>query len=98
MLLSTTHSEVFGKDGDVLIMFLPFDTLVELPYKEPPPTWKTELSGIYPVASVGGITPPSGKAFYKIMAGTTNDQFRQWCFDTKTFCMPFSVIMVEVSI
>ncbi|KAH6903835.1 hypothetical protein BKA70DRAFT_1110157 [Coprinopsis sp. MPI-PUGE-AT-0042] len=90
-------SDVFGKDGDVLVMFLPYDTLVDLPYKEPPSTWKTELSGIYPVASVNSITPPSGKAFYKIMAGTTNEQFRQWCFDNKTFCLPLNVIMVEVT-
>lgn len=79
-------------------MFLPFDTLVTLPYKTPPPDWKTELSGISPVSSVAGRTAPPGHAYYKIMAGTTNDQFRQWCFDNKKHCLPFSVIMVEVSL
>ena len=78
------------------MMFLPYDTLVDLPYKDPPSDWKTELSGISPVASVAGRVPPEGHAFYKIMAGTTNEQFRQWCFDNKTFCLPLNVIMVEV--
>ncbi|GJE93850.1 FAD-binding domain-containing protein [Phanerochaete sordida] len=90
-------SEVFGRNGDVLIMFLPFDTLVTLPYQNPPEDWKTELSGITPVASVAGRTAPAGHAFFQIMAGTTNEQFREWCFAHKTHCLPFNVIMVEVT-
>lgn len=90
-------SDVFGKNGDVLMMFLPFDTLVTLPYENPSSDWKTELSGITPVASVAGRTAPPGHAYFKIMAGTTNEQFREWCFATKKHCLPFNVIMVEVT-
>ena len=78
-------------------MFLPYSTLVELPYKQPPNDWKSELTGIEVVPSVAGRIAPDGHAFVKIMAGTTNDQLRQWCFDHKTWCMPCNVIMVEVS-
>ncbi|GJE93853.1 FAD-binding domain-containing protein [Phanerochaete sordida] len=90
-------SEIFGRNGDVLIMFLPFDTLVTLPYQDPAASWVTELSGITPVASVAGRTAPSRHAFFRIMAGTTNEQFRKWCFAHKTHCLPFNVIMVEVT-
>lgn len=79
-----------------MIMFLPFSTLVELPYKQPPADWDSELTGVEVVPSVAGRTAPSGHAFVKIMAGTTNDQLRQWCFDNKAWCMPCNVIMVEV--
>ena len=79
------------------MMFLPYDTLVELPYKIPPADWVTELSGISPVATVAGQLAPPGHAYYKIMAGTTNDQYRQWCFDNKKACLPLNVIMVEVN-
>lgn len=79
-----------------MIMFLPFDVLTVLPYKQPPADWKSELLGIEIVPEVAGKTAPAGHSFCKIMAGTTNDQFRQWCFDHKTWCIPLNVIMVEV--
>jgi len=90
-------SDVFAATGDVIVMFLPYDTLVELPYEDPPPTFKTELAGITPVASVAGRSAPSGNGYYKVMAGTTNETFRQWCFANKKFCLPLNVIMVEVT-
>ena len=77
-------------------MFLPYETLVDLPYQDPPPTWNTKLSGITPVSSVGGKPAPTGHSYYKVMAGTTNDQFRVWCFKEKKACLPLNVIMVEV--
>ena len=96
LIMAVACSDVFAATGDVIIMFLPFDTLVDLPYCDPSSNFKTELSGITEVASVAGRVAPPGHGFFKIMAGTTNEQLRQWCFDTKRFCMPFNVIMVEV--
>lgn len=78
-------------------MFLPYDTLVDIPFHSPPDDWQTELSGITHIPEVAGRTALSGHGYYKIMAGTTNDQFRQWCFDNKKVCLPMSVIMVEVN-
>ncbi|KZT00933.1 uncharacterized protein LAESUDRAFT_739389 [Laetiporus sulphureus 93-53] len=92
-----TWSDLYGADGDVIIMFLPVESLTKLPYKQPPKDWTTELAGIQLVPTIAGRAPPPRKAFCKIMAGTTNDQFRQWCFDNKTWCMPFNVIMLEVT-
>ena len=79
-----------------MIMFLPYDTLTKLPYQQPPSDWNSELIGIEVVLEVAGRSAPDGHCFCKIMAGTTNDQFRQWCFDNKTWCIRFNVIMVEV--
>ncbi|KAH9914605.1 uncharacterized protein B0H18DRAFT_1044638 [Fomitopsis serialis] len=92
-----TWGELFGAQGDVMIMFLPIESLTKLPYKQPPSDWKTELSGIEVVKSVAGRAAPSGHAFCKIMAGTTNDQLREWSFNNKTWSIPFNVIMVEIT-
>lgn len=90
-------TEVFGATGDVMIMFQPFDTMTKLPFKPAPSGWQTELVGIEVVPEVAGRAAPTGHSFCKIMAGTTSDQFRQWCYDNKTWCIPLSVILVEVS-
>ena len=90
--------DIFAANGDVIIMFLPYETLVNLPYRDPPESFKTELSGATLVDSVAGRTAPPGHAFCKIMAGTTNEQFRKWCFDHKKHCLPLNVIMVEVCV
>ncbi|KAJ3559693.1 hypothetical protein NM688_g180 [Phlebia brevispora] len=94
-------SDIFGQDGDVVIMFLPYDTLVKIPYHSPDPSWRSELTGrntIHLVNSVAGQAPPAGHAFCKVMAGVTNDQFREWSFENKTVCIPFNVIMVEITL
>ncbi|EIN04699.1 hypothetical protein PUNSTDRAFT_146346 [Punctularia strigosozonata HHB-11173 SS5] len=90
-------SELFGGPDSVLLMFLPYSTLVKLPYKSPPADWKTELSGATLVPSVADRRPDAEHAFVRIMAGTTNDQFRAWCYQHKTVCIPFNVIMVEIT-
>ena len=80
-------------------MLLPFDTLTKTPYREPDPSWRSELTGMKAIKlidTVAGQPPPSGHAFCKVMAGVTNDQFREWCFTNKTVCIPLNVIMVEV--
>lgn len=79
-------------------MMMPLDSLVNLPYKPPGHFWKSELQGIVgPILTVGGRQPPQGHAFFKVMAGTTNEDFRVWCFNNKQWCIPFNVIMVEVT-
>jgi hypothetical protein len=92
-----SRSELYGKNDDVLIMFLPYPSLVDLPHNEPSADWKSELIGINIVESVAGHQASAGHAFCKIMAGTTNDMFREWCFREKKWCLPFNVIMVEIT-
>jgi hypothetical protein len=79
-------------------MFLPMSTLVDLPFRLPGSRWKSELQGVYgPISSIAGRRAPQNHAFFKIMAGTTNEYFRKWCFENKKWCIPFNVIMVEVT-
>lgn len=78
-------------------MFLPYKCLTELPYKEPPSDWESELEGIDIVESVAGRSAPAGQAFCKVMAGTTNERFRKWCYSKKTWCIPFNVVMVDIT-
>lgn len=80
-----------------MISFLPYKGATVLPYKPPPTSWTTELAGIQVVPEVAGRKPPPGHGFTRIMAGTTNDQLRQWSFDNKTYTIPFNVIMVEIT-
>jgi hypothetical protein len=53
-------------------MFLPYDSLVELPYQPPPKDWKSELSGVTVIKDNGRT------ALCKVMAGTTNSEFLEW--------------------
>jgi hypothetical protein len=78
-------------------MFQPYNSLTELPYKPPPSWWTSELARIDEVTTVGERMPPPHKAFCKIGAGTTNEQFRKWCFENKKVSLPFNVIMVEIT-
>lgn len=81
----------------MLLSFLPLDVTSKIPFTPVPPSFKSELLGIQLVPSVGGRSPPDGTAFCQVMAGTTNDMFREWCFDNQTWSLPFNAILVEVT-
>jgi len=80
-------------------MLQPYKTLVDLPY-DVPKNWNSDLEGVTgPIESVGnGRAPPAGHAFFKVGAGTINDDFRKWCFDNKKYFIPLNVILVEVTL
>jgi hypothetical protein len=42
------------------------------------------------------IKNAQGRPLAKIGAGTTNDQFREFCLENRKYCLPLNVIMVEV--
>jgi len=90
-------SDIFCGEGDALMIFLPLETLTQLPYPGVPSHFKSELMGITEVSDVAGRKPSPGHAFFRVMAGTTNDQLRERCFQHKDYCIPFNVIMVEVT-
>jgi hypothetical protein len=75
----------------------PYSSLVVLPHKPPPNNWYSELCGIEPVKDVSGQGPQDDHLFCKVKAGTTNEQFRQWCYSNKTMCLLLNVIMVEIT-
>ncbi|KAF8318789.1 hypothetical protein DL93DRAFT_2054313 [Clavulina sp. PMI_390] len=92
-------SNIFGANKDIVIMLGSYNSLVNLPYKQDN-SWKSDLNKIDDdVSSVGPQkrAPETGHAFVRVGAGVINEDFRQWCFSTKKYCLPLNVIMVEVT-
>lgn len=77
--------------------FVPPDVCAELPYEDPPSNWHSELQGISVVESVNGVKPPPDHAFVKVMAGTSNNQFREWCHATRSWALPFNTVVLAVT-
>ncbi|PVG01447.1 hypothetical protein CPB86DRAFT_837017 [Serendipita vermifera] len=104
-----TWAPLFGANGNIIIMLQPYDSLVRLPHVPAPSNWQSELVGMEVVPTVAGRQAPEHHAFCKIGAGTTNEQFREWCFENKMLTLPFycfsklacdktfNVLMVEIT-
>ena len=90
-------SPLFTSPGEVVVSFIPPHLYQQLPYGDPPADWLSELQGVNIVDSVDSRTPPPGHAFAKVMAGTTNNQFRQWCTENGSWCLPFNVVVLQVT-
>lgn len=99
-LIDITHlslSHLFSTPDDIIISFIPPNLRDRLPYDDPPANWKTELQGVTIVPSVNSRHPPPGHAFAKVMAGTTNNQFREWCHANGSWALPFNVVVLAVT-
>jgi len=95
--LSRSISPLYSSTEDVVITFLPPNLCAELPYEDPLPDWHSELQGVTVVDSVNGLKPPRDHAFAKVMAGTTNNQFREWCYATGSWALPFNTVVLAVT-
>ncbi|KAG9078733.1 hypothetical protein FRC06_008199, partial [Ceratobasidium sp. 370] len=96
--LSNLVKEFFSSDNEVLVMLLPLDALVNLPSFCP--TMQelqkdSDLVGIEVPPSPFGLQPKS--TLCTIKAGTTSEMFRVWCLRNRLWCIPFNVIMVEIT-
>jgi len=81
--------DFYSADGDIIVILLPLFTTISLPSilvvdKE------SDLQGIK-------VSESGGQYLARIAAGTTNDQFREWCLEKKTVALPLNVIMVRPS-
>ncbi|KAF5356511.1 hypothetical protein D9757_008749 [Collybiopsis confluens] len=86
-----TWGDMYADNGDIIVILLPLSTTIDLPsvllYDH-----KSDLQGV-------DVTQTSdGQYLAKIAAGTTNDQFREWCFKNKTVTLPLNVIMIEITL
>jgi hypothetical protein len=88
---------MFNTPEDVIVTFIPPELCSELPYEDPPSEWYTELQGVTIVPSVNGVSPPPNHIFAKVMAGTTNNQFRQWCHKNGSHALPFNTVVLAVT-
>ncbi|KAF5391481.1 hypothetical protein D9757_002438 [Collybiopsis confluens] len=84
-----TWGDLFSADGDIVVILLPLSTTIDLPSNLKVDK-SSDLQGIE-------VAEEDGQYFAKIAAGTTNDQFREWCFTNKTVALPLNVIMIEIT-
>ncbi|KZV82168.1 hypothetical protein EXIGLDRAFT_778917 [Exidia glandulosa HHB12029] len=94
-----TWSPLWNEPGNVILTFVHPAGREALPYRDAPAGWRSELHGIELVESVGGRTPAPGHAFARVMAGTSNNEFRQWCYNNGNpqWGLPFNVVVAEVT-
>ena len=95
--LSRRLSPLYSSPEDVVITFIPPNLCAELPYEDPPSEWHSELQGVAIVDSVNGVKPSPDHVFAKVMAGTTNNQFREWCHATESWALPFNTVVLAVT-
>ncbi|KAF5346576.1 hypothetical protein D9758_013474 [Tetrapyrgos nigripes] len=84
-----TWGDFYAADGDIIVILLPLSTTIHLPSfliidKN------SDLQGIK-------VSESGGQYLARIAAGTTNDQFREWCLKNKTVALPLNVIMIEIT-
>ena len=70
-------SPLFTSPGEVVVSFILPNVFQQLPYSDPSAEWLSELQGVSIVDSVDRRTLPPGHPFAIVMAGSTNNQFRQ---------------------
>lgn len=87
--LVRSQRDLYAADGEIIVVLLPLSSTIVLP-SHLEVDKKSDLQGIE-------VTESNGQYLAKIAAGTTNDQFREWCFKNKTVALPLNVIMVSVS-
>lgn len=81
----------------MIITFVSPDLCQQLPYLEPPSDWYSELQGVMVVDSVNGVKAPPNHIFARVMAGTTNNQFRNWCHENGSWALPFNTVVLAVT-
>ncbi|KAE9402842.1 hypothetical protein BT96DRAFT_917943 [Gymnopus androsaceus JB14] len=84
-----TWGDLYSADGEIIVVLLPLSTTIDLPSVLVIDA-KSDLQGI-------NVTESNGQYLAKICAGTTNDQFREWCLKNRTVALPLNVIMVEIT-
>jgi hypothetical protein len=74
-------------------MLIPLWQSTIIPALEPSINPHSEFEGITLLTNPSNDPHP----LIAIKAGTTNEQFRRWCLQHKRVCLPFNVIMVEIT-
>lgn len=94
-----TWAPLYSSPEDIIITFVPPVLYQKLPYEDPPSDFHSELQGVSIVESVGGVAAPPNGILAKVMAGTTNTQFRHWCHDhdNGSWALPFNTVVLAVT-
>ncbi|CAE6392647.1 unnamed protein product [Rhizoctonia solani] len=89
-----TWSDFYSSDNEVLVMLLPIKVLTDLPSYSPSMEEIQKHSDLVGIEVAGA---KSKEALCTVKAGTTNEMFREWCLQNRRWCLPFNVIMVEIT-
>ncbi|CAE7197879.1 unnamed protein product [Rhizoctonia solani] len=89
-----TWSDFYSSDNEVLVMLLPVKLLTDLPSYSPP---MEEIQKHSDLVGIQIASTNSKGALCTVKAGTTNEMFREWCLQNRRWCIPFNVIMVEIT-
>ncbi|KAG8746297.1 hypothetical protein FRC12_014324 [Ceratobasidium sp. 428] len=93
-----TWKEFYLSDIEVLVMLLPLEAIVNLHAFSPTieELQKTsDLVGIEVAPTPLGLH--SKTTLCTIKAGTMSEIFRVWCLRNRVWCLPFNIIMVEIT-
>ena len=86
-------SDFYSDDDQVLLMSIPLWQSTVIPSAEPDIDKSSEFQGI----SLVGNQNLQQHPLVVVKTGTTNEQFRRWCLKNKSVCLPFNVLMVEIT-
>ncbi|CEL56840.1 hypothetical protein RSOLAG1IB_08118 [Rhizoctonia solani AG-1 IB] len=89
-----TWSDFYSSDNQVLVMLLPIQVLTDLPSYSPS---MEEIQKHCDLVGIEVTSTESKGALCTVKAGTTNEMFREWCLQNRRWCLPFNVIMVEIT-
>ena len=92
-----TWAPLYSSPEDIIITFVPPALYQQLPYDDPPADFYSELQGVSIVQSVDDTDTISSGILAKVMAGTTNNQFRQWCYKNGSWALPFNTVVLAVT-
>lgn len=92
-LFTLLCSDFYSSDNQILLMLIPLGEATTLPSVEANVNHHTEFEGITLLTDPATSLHP----LVAIKAGTTNEEFRHWCLANKKVCLPFNVIMVEIT-
>ncbi|KAB5590260.1 Substrate-binding domain cholesterol oxidase [Ceratobasidium theobromae] len=97
-------TDLYSSDGEVLVMLLPFKALTDTSAYSPSVQEiqkSSDLVGIeegrLSTGTIGTLEIPESN-LCTIKAGTTNDMFRAWCLERRRWCLPFNIVMVEITL
>ncbi|KAE9405790.1 hypothetical protein BT96DRAFT_915773 [Gymnopus androsaceus JB14] len=77
--------DLYSADGEIIVVLLPLSTTIDLPSVLVIDA-KSDLQGI-------NVTESNGQYLAKVGAGTTNNQFREWCFKNRTVALSLNVMV-----
>ncbi|KAG9124347.1 hypothetical protein FRC07_011965 [Ceratobasidium sp. 392] len=93
-----TWTEFYSSNDEVLVMLLPLEAIVNLHAFSPTIQELQKDSDLVGIeVAPAPLETKADSTLCTIKAGTTSEMFRVWCLQNRLWCIPFNVIMVEIT-